>query len=253
MFGESIARAAKDVGFYVNISIPYNIGVKDFDPDHELKLVVNRWGKFPSIRVSTTYFGIPSTEWVKDMVGKGVKVFIHSDVVPNELLRYGPILINSSVTQEGVNIVRYGPGLSMWKPNEGLGIGVRPSYSMVDVLRELRIRTNYHLLDLIASATIVNNELIGFKKLGSIDTGSTANIVMFDTSTPPGWPVPTDINSLCSAVIEGNLSIETVILGDEILIDNRETLTIGYELLKKAIRRLDPTLRKFLNLPQPPQ
>jgi len=122
---------------------------------------------------------------------------------------------------------------------------VRSSYNMLDVIREVMWRTSKHPLDIVVSSTLINASLIGFDNLGSIDVGNKANIVIFNMSEPPGWPVPTNLESVIRAVVEGDLRVESLIINDDIIVDAGETLNVGADLVKKAISRLEPVVKKY--------
>ena len=253
IFLDNVARAANDVGINVTLAIPYNCGIKDFDPDNELRIVLNRWhGRVEGVRAAVLYCGDPTPEWFKDIAQYNVNIYLLNsklgiENLPRDIrnLVYFINPLSNSVNK----VIRYGDGLRLWSPGEGLGIGVRPSYSMVSVIREVYLLSGKHPLDILYSATTLNNRLIGFNNVGSLDIGLKANVVMFDTSEPPGWPAIADVESVVNAIVNGDLSIETVIIGDDILVDNKETLTIGYDMVKKAVNRLEPLLRRFLKLP----
>ena len=253
IFLDNIARAAHDVGINVTLAVPYNCGIKDFDPDNELRLLLGKWHeRVEGIKAAVLYCGEPSLKWLKDMVSRNINIYLFNSKLglsdlPKELRSH--IYFINPARYSGSNVIRYGDGLKLWRPEEGLGIGVRPSYSMLSVIREVSIVTNKHPLDILHSAITVNNELIGFNDVGPIEVKCRANIVMFDTSEPPGWPALIDLESIVKAIVDGDLSIETVIMGNDILVDNKETLTVGYDLVKKAVNRLGPILKKFLKLP----
>jgi len=255
IFLDNVARAANDVGIYVTLAVPFNCGLKDFDPDQELRILMSRWhGRVENIKVAALYCGTPSAKWVKEISDMGIKVFLLGcrkglDIIPKDI-RGNVVLVNPGHNVvEGFKVVRYGTELRLWRPEEGLGIGVKPSYSMVQVVREVILRTGKHPLDALYSATVLNNKLISHDLLGPLEQGMRANIVMYDTSEPPGWPALADLESVVRAIVEGDLSVETVLVGDDVLVDNKETLTVGYDIVKKAVSRLEPILRKFLALP----
>lgn len=242
---DDVARAAREAGFYVTLAPPIGCGLDEFGPDNELRLLVNRWhGKVEEIRAAVLTCGEPAPEAVEAARKYGLTLYVLKPpkTVPIEGVR--TVFINP-VEGSGKDVVRYGNGLSSWVPEEGLGIGIRPSYSMIDVVREVTLRTGKHPLDALYAATQVNAKLVGTPEVGAIDVGSRANIVMFNTAEPPGWPAPKDISSLVTAVVEGELRVETVIAGDNVLVDSGETLTLGSDLVIKAKSRIEPLLKDF--------
>ncbi|MCD6428160.1 MAG: amidohydrolase family protein [Desulfurococcales archaeon] len=165
-----------------------------------------------------------------------------------KVLKYGSVVCINPAEGGGAGVIRFGDDLSRWSPDEGLGIGVRSSYSMLDVVREVTWRTGKHPLDVLVASTLINASLIGFDNLGAIDVGSRANIVMFNMSEPPGWPIPSNINSIVKAVVEGDLRVESLIVNDDIVVDAGETLNVGADLIKKAVGRLEPVIKKYYAL-----
>ncbi len=250
IFLENVARAANDLGIYVTLAVPFGCGIKDFDPEHELKLLMSKWeGKFSNIKVAALYCGDPPKEWIDLVNNVGVRAYVLNASRRVKGLSKVVYINPKFEVQEGVdNVIRYGSDLRLWRPNEGLGIGVNPSYSMSSIMRSVTLLTGKSEVDVLASATVINSKLIGHESLGNLESGATANIVMYDTSEPPGWPVITDLRSLTKALVLGDLIVETVIVGDDILVDNKETLTIGYDLVKKAVHRLRPILKRYVSI-----
>ena len=95
---------------------------------------------------------------------------------------------------------------------------------------------------------MVNTSLIGFDGMGAVDVGSKANIVMFNMSEPPGWPIPSSIDSVVNAVVGGDLRVESLIVNDDVVVDSGETLNVGADLIKKAVSRFEPVIKKYYTL-----
>lgn len=242
---DEVARVAHDSGFNVVLAPPINCGLEEFEPENELKLLINRWHeKVDEVKVALATCGKPTEEVLEIVRTYGLKLFVlnapYVDVEDPNVVYINPM--NGS----GSNVIRWGPQLSMWQPNEGLGIGVRPSYSMIDVSREVVYKTGRHPIDIIYAITTRNPNILGFKSLGPIEDNYKTNLLMFNTSEPPGWPLPTEINSLTKAIVEGELRIETLIIDDEILLDNAETLTLGREVISKAKKRLSSIIQEYV-------
>ncbi len=245
---DNVARAASDVGIYATLAVPFDCGIKDFNPESELKLLINRWhGKVEGIKAAILTCREDNEKVYSLAKELGIKVFVLKPP-STKVLKYGNVVCINPAEGRGVRVVRFGDDLSRWTPDEGLGIGVRPSYSMLDVVREVTWRTGKHPLDVLVSSTLINTSLIGFDNLGAIDVGSRANIVMFNMSEPPGWPIPSNINSIVKAVVEGDLRVESLIVNDDVVVDAGETLNVGADLIKKAVSRLEPVIKKYYAL-----
>lgn len=242
VFLDNVARAANDVGIYVTLAVPYECGIKDFEPESEVKLLLSRWHeRVEGVKAAVLYCGDPPSRFVNEMASLGLRVY----ALKPRTARSDVISVNP-VEGGGRNVIRYGRDVVRWSPEEGLGIGVRPSYSMVDVVKEVTWRLKVHPLDVIAAASTLNTKLLGFSNMGSLDVSSKANIVMFNTSEPPGWPAPSSLEPLVRAIVEGDLRVETVIVNDDVLVDGGETLTVGTDIVRRAVRRLGDLIKKFV-------
>ncbi len=240
---DNVARAAVDVGLYVTLAPPFNCGLDDFSPENELRLLLSRWHeKVPNVRASILTCGEPTGEVAELAEKHSLPVYVLSG--PPGRLGSKAICVNSSEQSCAKNIF-YGVGLSRWVYGSGIGMGVRASYSMFPVLREVADRTGSHPLDVLNTAVSVNPKLLGFSGYGALDVGNTANIVMFNTSEPPGWPQPSNLKQLINALVHGELRVESVIIGENVVVDSGESLTLGYDFISKARSRLEPLVKEF--------
>ncbi|MEO3992718.1 MAG: hypothetical protein QN229_00140 [Desulfurococcaceae archaeon TW002] len=240
---DEAARAAHDLSFNVVLAPPFNCGLEEFAPEAELRLLLSRWHE----KVEGIKAGIAVCSEVSEKIislAKEYKLRIFqvggsvSDYEGVEVVFVNP------TKGSGSNVIRWGPQLSEWKPEEGLGVGVRPSYDMKDVVREVSYKTSKHPIDVLYSAIVRNPILIGFNDVGPLERNMKTNLLMLDASEPPGWPLPKNLSEITKAVVEGNLRVETVILDDEILVDSGETMTIGNDLINKAKKRLANLIRE---------
>ncbi len=254
---DSVARAAHDVGVYATLAVPLGLGLEEFDPIHELKLLIGRWGsRVEGIRPAIMINGLRINDVINELEGlgeevRGLTAYVINPTPKSMELRsrvgVNLVLVNPSFSVgEGVGIIRMDEGLRNWRPGEGLGLGIKPSYNMFNVIRQASTATGTHALDALHDAVVVNPRLIGHEVLGGINVGGVANVVMLNTSEPPGWPPPVSINDVVNAVVNGDLRIETVILSDNVLVDAGETLTMGSEIIRKARDRFDKELSKYL-------
>lgn len=234
---DEVARAAHDLSFSVVLAPPFNCGLDEFAPEAELRLLLSRWHeKVEGIRAGIAVCNEVSEKIISLAREHKLKIF----QIGGSVSDYGEseiIFVNPS-KGSGSNVIRWGSQLSNWRPEEGLGIGVRPSYDMRDVVRETTYKTSKHPIDVLYSAIVRNPVLIGFNDVGPLERNLKTNMLVLNASEPPGWPLPKNLNELTRAVIEGNLRVETVILDDEILVDGGETMTIGSDLINKAKKRL---------------
>ncbi len=240
---DNVARAANEAGFYVKLTPPLNCGLDAFDPLNELKLLLSRWhGRVEGVSAGALFCGEVPTDLLNSIPRRLDIYLLNASKSVEQGIEV--TYINPSAEVREGKFIRFGNQVTNWEFGEGLGIGVRPSYSMLDIAKEILWKKGGNHLDVLVSITSHTAELIGYPRLGSIDVGSTANLVMLNASEPPGWPLPHDISHLVRAIIEGGLRVETVILGNEILVDNSELLTIGSSLLKKAVNRFSELLKE---------
>lgn len=234
---DEVARAAHDLSFNVVLAPPINCGLEEFAPETELRLLLSRWHE----KVEGIRAGIAACNEVDQKIlslarEHKLRIFQLGGSV-SEYEGVEVVFVNPS-KGSGSNVIRWGPQLSVWRPEEGLGVGVRPSYDMRDVVRETSHKTFKHPIDALYSAIVRNPILIGFSDIGPLEKNLKTNLLMLNASEPPGWPLPKNLGGVTKAVVEGNLRIETVILDDEILVDGGETMTIGSDLINKAKKRL---------------
>lgn len=128
--------------------------------------------------------------------------------------------------------------MPQWKPGSGYGIYREPSWSLYRHFTLARAM-GYSPLDVLGSATVWASAKLGLYS-GVIEPGRPSDILILDISQPPWW-VPSDaLNEVVAAelVVSGAPRIETVIVGDEIVVDNGELLTVGREVFSRAYNRV---------------
>lgn len=233
---DSSARAAKDAGLMVTLAPPIGCGLEDLGVEREVELLLSRWhGKVDNVRVGALLCGDAGEDLRERLALKGLRIFSFGGE--------GEVRANPGTRAEAV--IRYGGGLAGWSPGEGVGIWVRPSYSITEVLKEIVWRSGgWSPIDVLASA-VDTHSMIGWSGVGAIEPGKVANIVMLDTHEPPGWPVPDRLDHVVRAVIEGSARVETVIAGEEILVDAGELLTIGEAVLRRSVERFREIMKEL--------
>ena len=243
---DNVARAAKDVGIYVTLAPPFNCGLDEFSPDNELRLLLDRWhGRVANVKAGILTCGTPSEKLLSISREHSIPIYVLEGSEGLEGFK-GVKLIPINAGTSGMKSIAYGEGIKNWSEESGLGLGVTPSYSMLEVIRKVPLLTGKHSIDALNAAVNINPKLLGYERIGSIDVGNTANLVLFNTSEPPGWPAPNKLGQLINAVVEGGLRIESVILGDNVLVDSGESITLGYDFIVKARKRIEPLIKKFV-------
>jgi len=127
--------------------------------------------------------------------------------------------------------------MMLWKPGSGYGIYREPSWSLNRHFTLARAM-GYSPLDVLGSATIWASAKLGLYS-GAIEPGRISDIVILDISHPPWWIPGNSLNEVVAAelAVSGLPRIETVIVGDEIVVDNGELLTVGREVFSKAYNK----------------
>lgn len=233
---DSSARAAKDSGLMVTLAPPVGCGLEDYGVEREIDLLLSRWHeKVENVKAAVLTCGNADDEVREKAALKGLRIFSMSED--------GEIRVNPGTGSEAV--IRFGNGLLNWRPGDGIGVWARPSYSIIEVLKEIMWRSgSRNLVDVLASA-VETHSMIGWSGVGAIEPGSVANVVMLDTHEPPGWPVPDRLDFVARAVIEGSARVETVIAGEEILVDAGELLTIGEAVLRRSVERFKDVMKEL--------
>ncbi len=245
---DNVARAAVDSGIYVTLAPPFNCGLRDFSPENELRLLLSRWhGKVDNVRAAVFVCGSPSEEVVDIARQNSLSLYVFNPPEPVSAEDVNVVYINPHFQPVKGSAITSSSQISEWVPEYGLGLGVRPSMSTADLLKEVSQFTKSHPLDALHSAVEITPSLIGYGNLSPLDVGVTANVVMFNTAEPPGWPPPTGLEEAVKAVVQGDLRVESVILGENVVVDGGESLLIGYDFIRKARDRLEPLIEEFLS------
>jgi len=146
---------------------------------------------------------------------------------------------------EDLNLVVTSKGLSFWRSKSGIGVTSENIDIFSNCKRLLELGKNP--IDIFASLTTWGAEALGFGNTGSIEPGKLALLTIFNAQNPQIWPIAGSMESLFRALVSGNVPVETVIVYDDIVIDNGELLTAGESLLQKARDRISDVLKR-LNL-----
>lgn len=132
--------------------------------------------------------------------------------------------------------------LSMWRPGAGLGFLSDASWSLYNLFSALRMM-GHSPLDILASTTVWASSKIGIPS-GSIEPGRLGDIAVLDISQPPWWAPPEILDPVRASelVVTGIPRVETLIVGEEIVVDGGELLTAGRDLFSKASSRASEIL-----------
>ncbi len=246
---DDIARAANDVGIPVILASPVNINLHGYDPYHELKLIMQRWhGRVENVFGAVSVYGNLSEE-VSLNKFHGGKIFVIGADDLKSLKRFNSDMVIAvdplKEPPKGLGVIRTYNTLNMWRAFQGFGIGDSITYDISDMLGHL-LRLGHNSLDLLFSAVSSTSSMIGLNTMNCIEEGKRANIVMYNFTEPPTWPLLPYVEAITNAIVGGRLRVESVIVGDNVLVDGGEVLSIGVDLIKKATVRLEDIVKGFI-------
>lgn len=244
---DEVARASRDVGINVTLAPPLNCGLDDRQQLNELKLLLGRWhGRVEGVKAGIAVCRELKEEHMALAKETGLPIYVlELEKEPLRRMEGVKVVAINPLLDTELPSVYYGGMLQDWRKYRGLGIGVRPSYSVREVMKEILWSQGTDPSDVLLSGTKTTSELIDQHESSSLREGKRSSVVVYNLSEPPGWPVPRSFSSAVRAVVEGDLPIETVIVGDDIVLDREGILTVGHEVFKKAIGRFEelyPTL-----------
>jgi cytosine/adenosine deaminase-related metal-dependent hydrolase len=239
---EPIVRAAENVGLRV-IAAPCL--EKGFDRDEwsrEISSSARKWHRKDSSSILVTG-SICSESAVRgdelSIVPSDMPLIVYGDACLR--LRGNRILYVDPLPECGVKSdlsIYTEDHMDLWQPGSGYGIYRDLSWSLTRHFTIARAR-GFNPLDILGSATTWASNKVGLYT-GVIEPGRFSDIVIIDISQPPWWIPESLINEVAAAdiVVSGYPRIETVIVGNEIVVDNGELLTVGREIFSKAYNRV---------------
>ena len=248
---DSIARAADAVGIRAVLAPGAGCVYTQEDVEHSLKLIMNRYhGRLPNICGGVATCKEELIPHINRLAyDYGIRGFlINTDPKKTSVSMEVPqnmTLINATPMEGGAKAVFTEEFISSWRAPAGVGLGVKASYDVSDLIKRLVMR-GVSMFDALAAGTVWGYEALGLPFSSSIEVGKPCDIVILNASEPPGWPTPKSLESLFRAVIEGSIPVETVIVADNIVVDYGETVTVGSDIIRKATKRLSDLLEKKL-------
>ncbi len=239
---EPVVKAAESVGLRVVAAPCLDQGFDRDEWSREISRSAKKWHR----RVSSSILVTGSI--CSESVARGDELsFVPSDM---PLIAYG----NVCLRLRGDRILYVDPPpecgvkpdlsiytedhMDLWQPGSGYGIDRDLSWSLNRHFTIARIR-GFNPLDILGSATIWASSKVSLYA-GVIEPGRFSDIIILDISQPPWWIPEALTNEVAAAdiVVSGSPRIETVIVGNEIVVDNGELLTVGKEVFSRAYNRV---------------
>lgn len=228
-----IAQLAKelDAGIHIHISEDYEEEMNIRNKYGKTTIqILNDWGLF-DVNVIAAHCVHITEEDMDIMVEKGINP-VHC---PSSNLK----LVNG-----------FAPVPAMLKKGVNLCIGTDgpASNNNMNLIEEMHIASLIHKCvgndptlvkaeEIIRMATVNGAQALGLKgKTGSIEKGMNADLIIIDTDVPNLTPLGNVHSALAYSVQESN--VETVIVNGEIVMENRQILTLDEEKAKYEVKRV---------------
>ncbi len=136
--------------------------------------------------------------------------------------------------------------LDKWAKGCGLALGVSLKYSMLDLALTLANKHNIGFKEALKHSSLITARAIGLDRVGSLSKGYKADLIVLNTSEPPGWPPnPVDHEVYYKYVMLLSGKVETVIVDGETILDMGEPLNVGYEKIYKAKEKLSSIVEEY--------
>ncbi len=139
------------------------------------------------------------------------------------------------------------PNLHRWVSGVGLTIGLAPRYSMFDIARRLWVTGKASPRDALIHISSRVAEILGLNDIGAVAEGMKPDIVVFDFSEPPNWPLIPFESVVYEILLESQHKVETVIVNGEIIVDGGEPLNVGYDKVYKAKEKITGIVVDLIN------
>ena len=136
----------------------------------------------------------------------------------------------------------------------GLGTDGASSNNKLDMFAEMRLAALIHkvkdsdplainALEALNMATVDGAKCMGYDNLGTLESGSLADIILVNRE---GFNWMPGFNSISLAVYSGNsMDVDTVMINGKVVMRHKELLTIDVERMKREVSRVTDKLFSF--------
>lgn len=232
---DQVVRALFDVGFRVLVLVdPYV---------NDLLSTYNEWeDRDGRVKVYALVESSIDARKYSDIVGKDRII-----AKPGRMIGGASIFIDPASTVSPERTIVTSMLIDKWVDGCAPALGLSLKYSMFDVARRLVLKGKTSSKNALIHVTVRGGEVMGLKDTGVIDRGYRADIVVINTSEPPGWPpIPLDIGQFYDYILELDSRIETVVIDGEPVLDVGEPLNIGYEKVYKAKEKVSSIVEEYV-------
>lgn len=232
---DQVIRALFDVGFRVLVLVDPYI--------NNLLSTYNEWdNKDGRVKVYALVESSVDARKYSDIVGRDRVVAKPGRIIGGASVFIDPV---SSVKPEQTIITSM--LIDKWVNGCALALGLSLKYSMFNIARRLVLEGKTNSRDALIHVTMRGGEVMGLKDTGVVDKDYKADIVVLNTSEPPGWPpIPLDIDQFYDYILELDSRVETVIIDGEPVLDAGEPLNIGYEKVYKAKEKVSSIVEEYV-------
>ena len=249
-----MARAVAEVGLRPIIVVSAGCNNSPPDWEKEFRSLFNRWSHRGANNV---ILKVCDQSLLKDVIDLAreyeVAVLVDTTVTLSEDVNYDQIICLGGGSRLDLDVVRkkgyklaFTPSyevskfpLSEFKPS--IALDLVPKF---DIIHE----ASYSATRLLLTPQEAYNSITywGYSQLrmnsGVLSTGYTADLVIFQYSEPPAFPL--DFNSPYETLLFSGYSLETVIVNGEPVLDGGVPLNVGLKHVEEGLRRLEEIDKK---------
>jgi len=218
-----LARAASEC--WIRTRILTDLAFKDAEPaiDAALKNVADR----DAVSMSIIRFGVLER-------GEAAQRIDVNDVVD--------VVIVDAVKDVGDRALYIDPkiplkcaivrDLNSWRKHYGIAFNEARLMNPRLVMENLLYR-GFDSVEVLRIVTSYNNSSYRWSE-GMIRDGCLADLVIWNLRELPAGPLPTDVDGVYRAIIDGISTVETTLVRGELVVDRGEPITIGRKVVDKA-------------------
>ena len=249
-----MARAVSEVGLRPIIVVPVGCGNSPPDWEKEFRTLFSRWSHKGANNVILKVCDQAQLRDVLELARENeVAVLIDNTVTITDDLDFNQIIGLGGGSRLDLDIIK----------KKGLKLSFTPSYEVskfplsefkpsvsLDLVPsfDLRQEVSYSATRLLLTVEEAFNSITswGYSQLkinsGVLNTGYIADLVVFQYSEPPSFPL--DFASPYETFLYSSYSLETVIVNGEPVLDGGVPLNVGLKDVEEGLRRLEEIDRK---------